>query len=86
MRQIRDLLGRIRTPRSQTIPKSVVCIFRSKKRKKTMTLTNIEWMSAQGQTFMLTASMGNHNLLTKKARIRQNALTPVRFAECGLFA
>ena len=51
-----------------------------------MTLTNIEWMSAQGQTFMLTASMGNHNLLTKKARIRQNALTPVRFAECGLFA
>ena len=52
-----------------------------------MTLTNVEWMSAQGQTFMLTASMGNHNLQTKKqARIRQNALTPVRFAECGLFA
>ena len=52
-----------------------------------MTLTNVEWMSAQGQTFMLTISLvspkGHKNT---PARIRQNALTPVRFAECGLFA
>jgi hypothetical protein len=36
---------------------------------------------------MLTASVGKPNLQPKtKARIRQNALKTVRFAECGLFA
>jgi hypothetical protein len=37
--------------------------------------------------FMLTASMDNPYLYSQdKARIRQNALKTVRFAECGLFA
>jgi hypothetical protein len=52
-----------------------------------MILTKTEMVSAPGQTFMLTASVAKANLQPKtKARIQQNALKTVRFAECGLFA
>ena len=52
-----------------------------------MILTKVEMMSAPGKTFMLTANAANANLQPKtQARIQQNALKTVRFAECGLFA
>jgi hypothetical protein len=52
-----------------------------------MILTKTEMVSAPGKTFMLTANAASANLQPKtQARIRQNALKTVRFAECGLFA
>ena len=52
-----------------------------------MLFKEIEMFSASGQTFMLTTSMVNPYLVYQnEARIQQNALTSMRFAECGLFA
>lgn len=47
----------------------------------------IQVSTATDQTFRLTTSMVNPYLDSQnKARIQQNALATVRFAECGLFA
>jgi hypothetical protein len=52
-----------------------------------MILTKTEMASAPGKTFMLTISLVSTNELIKMtARPQHSALTPVRCAECGLFA
>jgi hypothetical protein len=52
-----------------------------------MILTKDEMVSALGQTFMLTISLVSQKGLKKTAaRPQHSALTPVRCAECGLFA
>jgi hypothetical protein len=62
-------------------------VFLAVRSGKKMTLTRTEMTSANGKTFMLTANADKpRSQSQKQARIRQNALIKVRFAECGLFA